>query len=133
MDYCFDSNTVIHLIRSTPVVQKNREKAEKNGSRFIIPPFVNYEILRGLFIKPIPAHEKAYVIICDNCSLEEMTVDAWECAARIYAELYVKHFTVKDSDIIIAAFCMVNGYTLVTANTKDFEHIDGLQRVNWSE
>ena len=133
MDYCLDSNTVIHLIRSTLVVQKNREKAEKNGSRFIISPFVNYEILRGLFIKSIPAHEKAYGIICDNCSLEEMTVDAWECAARIYAELYVKHFTVKDSDIIIAAFCMVNGYTLVTANTKDFENIDDLKLVNWAE
>jgi len=133
MDYCFDTNTIIHLMRGTPVVRKNREKAQKNGSRFIISPFVSYEILRGLIIKPIPAHEKAYAIICDNCSLEEMTTETWECAAQIYAELYIKHYTVKDADIIIAAFCMINGYTLVTANTKDFENIDGLQLVNWVE
>ena len=68
-----------------------------------------------------------------NCALGEMTVDAWERAANIYAELYAKRFTVKDADIVIAAFCMVNEYTLVTANTKDFENIDGMQFVNWTE
>ena len=133
MEYALDTNTIIHLMRGTPSVRENREKAQKSGARFIIPPFVNYEIRRGLIIKPIPAHEKAYAVICDNCSLEDMTADVWEHAARIYAELYAKHFTVKDADILIAAFCMVNGYTLITANTKDFENIDGLQFVNWVE
>jgi len=60
-----------------------------------------------------------------------MTANAWEHAARIYADLYAKHFTVKDADILIAAFCMVNRYTLITANTKDFVNIDDLQCVNW--
>lgn len=133
MEYAFDTNAVIHLMRGTQSVRENRGKAQKSGARFIIPPFVNYEVRRGLIIKPIPTHEKAYDVICDNCTLGEMTVDVWERAARIYAELYAKHFTVKDADIIIAAFCLVNGYTLVTANTKDFENIDGLQFVNWVE
>ena len=131
MEYAFDTNTIIHLMRGTQSVKENREKANKSGSRFIIPHFVNYEIMRGLMIKPIPQHEKAYAIICDNCSLEEMTVAAWNHAARIYAELYAKRFTVRDSDIIIAAFCMVKDYTLVTDNTKDFEIINGLKFVNW--
>jgi tRNA(fMet)-specific endonuclease VapC len=131
MEYAFDSNTIIHLMRGTPSVKKHREKAHDNGARFIIPPFVNYEIRRGLIIKPIPAHEKAYNVICDNCSIEEMTADVWEHAAKIYAELYNKRLTVSDADIIIAAFCIVNGYTLVTHNTKDFEHIKDLQFIDW--
>ena len=133
MDYAFDTNTVIHLMRGTQSVKKNRDKAKTTGSRFIIPPFVNYEIKRGLIIKPVPAHEKAYDIICANCSLEEMTVNVWLCAARIYAELYKKRYTVTDADILIAAFCMENGYTLITGNIKDFENMDGLQIVNWVE
>ena len=133
MKYAFDTNTIIHLMRGTHLIREHRENAQKEGSRFYIPPFVNYEILRGLIIKPISAHEKAYAVICDNCSLGEMTVDAWERAAQIYAELHAKHFTVKDADIIIAAFCIANDYTLVTSNTKDFENIDGLQMVNWTE
>ena len=131
MEYAFDTSTIINLMRGLHSVRENREKAYKSGARFIIPPFVNYEVRRGLIIKPIPKHEKIYAVICDNCSLGEMTTKAWERAAKIYAELYTKHFTVSDADILIAAFCIVNGYTLVTSNTKDFENIDGLQFVNW--
>ena len=133
MDCVFDTNTIIHLMRGTPSVRENREKIHKSGARFIIPAFVNYEVWRGLIIKPVPSHEKAYAVICDNCSLEEMVGGVWKRAARIYAELYSKHFTVKDADIVIAAFCIENGYTLVTANTKDFENIDGLQLVDWTK
>ena len=86
-----------------------------------------------ILIKPVPSHEKAYEIICANCSLEEMTENVWIRAAQIYAVLYAKHFTVKDADILIAAFCMENGYTLVTANIKDFENMDSLQLINWVE
>jgi predicted nucleic acid-binding protein len=122
---------VIHLMRGTPSVRENREKAQKSGARFIIPPFVHYEILRGLIIKPIPKHEQAYGIICDNCTIEDMPIDVWEQAAKIYADLYTKRFTVGDADIVIAAFCMINDYTLVTDNEKDFANIDGLKSVNW--
>ena len=39
----------------------------------------------------------------------------------------------KDGDIFIAAYCIVNDYTLVTDNTRDFSRIDGLKYVNWKE
>jgi predicted nucleic acid-binding protein len=133
MNYAFDTNTVIHLMSGTPSVQMNRDKATQSGAHFYIPPFVNYEILRGLIIKPIGKHKKAYDIICENCTLGEMTVFDWRRAAEIYAELYTKRFTVKDADIVIAAYCMVNGYTLVTSNTKDFENIDGLHILDWTQ
>ena len=39
----------------------------------------------------------------------------------------------RRDDILIAAFCVVNDYLLVTDNTKHFKDIDGLQFVNWVE
>ena len=131
MEYAFDSNTIIHLMRGTPSVKENLDMAKLRGARFIIPPFVNYEIRRGLIIKPVTSHEQAYAVICNNCDIEEMTETAWIRAAYIYAELYEKRLTVKDADIVIAAFCMANGYTLVTNNTSDFENIDGLRFIDW--
>ena len=133
MTYAIDSNIIIHLLRGTESVRKHRDNANNQGARFIIPPFVNYEIMRGFLCVSAPAKEAAYRRLCAYCSIGEMTVGAWERAAQIYAELYTKHFTVKDADIVIAAFCMVNDYSLVTDNTKDFENIDGLQFVNWVE
>ena len=130
-EYAFDTNIIIHLMRGTESVHENRKQAQASGARFVIPPFANYEVRRGLLIKSNPAHERAYSVICENCFLENMTADIWECASKIYAELYQKRFTVKDADILIAAFCIVNNYVLVTNNTKDFENIDGLQLINW--
>ena len=131
MKYALDTNTIIHLMRETDAVWENSVKAQESGARLVVPPFVHYEIRRGLLIRPSRKREKAYSIICDYCTLEDMHVDAWELAAKIYAELYEKRFSVEDADILIAAFCIVNGYTLVTDNIKDFENIEGLTVENW--
>ena len=133
MGFAFDTNAIIHLMRGTPSIRAKREHVVARGELFYIPPFVNYEIMRGLIIKPIDKHREAYQIICDNCVIGEMIVDVWVRAAEIYAELYTKRFTVRDSDILIAAFCIVNGHTLVTSNTSDFENIDGLIYEDWVE
>ena len=61
-----------------------------------------------------------------------MTTQALEVAARTYANLRKKGKTIGDADIMIAAFCVVNDYTLVTANIKHFTDIDGLQLVDWT-
>lgn len=131
MDYAFDTNIIIHLMRGTKSVEQKVDEARKNKSRFIIPYTVHYEIMRGLEIKKMPKYDKAFGIICSNSSVESITNEVWDKAALIYAELYMKRFTVADADILIAAFCIVNGYTLVTDNTKDFSNIDNLTLVNW--
>jgi len=131
MDYAFDTNIIIHLMRGTKSVEQKVDEARTNKSRFIIPYTVHYEIMRGLEIKKMPKYDKAFGIICSNSSVESITNEVWDKAALIYAELYMKRFTVADADILIAAFCIVNGYTLVTDNTKDFSNIDNLTLVNW--
>jgi tRNA(fMet)-specific endonuclease VapC len=132
MRYAFGSNTIIHLMRGNQNVRENRKNAQKRGNTFIIPPFVNYEILRGFLCVSAPSKERAYKQLCACCPIGEMTTAAWVQAAEIYAQLYKKRFTVKDADIVIAAFCTVNSYTLVTSNTKDFENIDGLSYEDWT-
>ncbi len=47
-------------------------------------------------------------LLYTNLTSERMTVDIWRRAARIYAELYTKRFTVKDADIIIALMNAIN-------------------------
>ncbi|MCL2198759.1 MAG: PIN domain-containing protein [Defluviitaleaceae bacterium] len=131
MRYALDTNTIIHIFLGTETVRNSRDNVIKQGAKLIIPPFVNYEILRGFLCQHAPKREAIYKKMRDNYAIGEMTTLAWEKAAQIYAELYAKRFSVKDADIIIAAFCIVNGYTLVTNNTADFENIGGLQIVDW--
>jgi len=50
-------------------------------------------------------------------------------AAEIRADFEAQGLSVgnNDADVLIAAHCIVNGYTLVTDNTKDFERIAELK------
>ena len=131
MTYALDTNTIIHILNDNKAVVLKRNEAVSAGSMFVIPPIVDYEIRRGLFYKPARKKEALYSAISSHYGIGEMAAIAWTRAASIYADLRRAGYTVGDADILIAAFCIVNGYTLVTNNTKDFEKIDGLLMVDW--
>lgn len=57
---------------------------------------------------------------------------AAEKAVEIYVSLH-KGNLIEDNDIFIAAISVVNDCTLVTANTRHFERVEGLNFVNWRE
>ena len=131
MTYALDTNTIIHILNDNNAVVLKRTEAVSAGNLFVIPPVVDYEIRRGLFYKPARKTEASYSAIISHYGIGEMTAIAWTRAASIYADLRRAGYTVGDADILIAAFCIVNGYTLVTNNTKDFENIDELLMVDW--
>jgi tRNA(fMet)-specific endonuclease VapC len=131
MTYALDSNTIIAILNNDKNVEEKGEKVIAMGCKFTIPPVVDYEIQRGLLYKPSPKKEKIYFSLRQRYGVGIMTPEMWVESAHIYDDLRKKGFTVGDDDIFIAAFCLLNGYTLVTRNTKDFENIAGLQHVNW--
>jgi len=131
MTYALDTNTLIFLLNNNEKVVERRNKAVFVGDRFIIPPIVDYEIQRGLLYKPSPKKESIYFSLRRHYGVGIMIPEMWIKSAHIYVELRKNGFTVGDDDIFVAAFCLLNGCTLVTRNTKDFENITGLQQVNW--
>lgn len=131
MKYALDTNVIISLLHPFSNICQKFDEAVERGDFIIIPPFVHYEMRRGFLCRSAPKKENAYQMLVKQYSVGKMNEEILECAARIYAELYIKRLTVKDADILIAAFCIVNDYTLVTDNTKDFENMDGLQYINW--
>ena len=108
-------------------------KANDMGHVFIIPAVVYYEIRRGLLAVNATKQMHGFERLCEIFYIEEMTIEAWEKAAQIWAALKTSGNTLgrDDGDVFIAAQCIVNGYTLVTDNANDFERIDGLKYINW--
>jgi len=131
MTYALDTNIIIAILVGDKNVGENWETSAASDSRFIIPPAVDYEIQRGLLYKPSPRKEKIYFLLRQHYGVGIMTPEMWIKSAQIYVDLRKNGFTVGDDDIFIAAFCLLNDYVLVTRNTKDFENIARLQRVNW--
>ena len=132
MTYALDTNIIINLLKNRPNVNKCLNDAVGSKIAVVIPPFVHYEILRGFFYKQSPSKEIAYQNMAANCPIGVMSTQILERAAKIYAILRKSGSTIGDADIMIAAFCIENGYTLVTTNTKHFKNVHGLQLADWT-
>ena len=132
MTYAIDTNIVIHYLRNEPNVRKRFMEIMNLGDIIVVPKIVDYEVRRGFTVQSAPAKERLYNALVGEtgfCSISEMNDESWECAEKVYAELYQKRFTVGELDMLIVAFCLVNDCTLVTNNTKDFANIEGLDLV----
>ena len=132
MIYALDTNIISFWIQKNLKVVERLSFAISQGSTIVIPPSTYYEIRRGFKHKAAPGKEFAFSLICQSYEVGEINLAAWETAADIYAHSRKIGKPIGDSDILIAAFCVVNGYTLVTNNTKHFENIEGLRFEDWT-
>jgi len=138
MIYVLDTNVIIRYLSKDEHVKKHFRQAAFGGWRLLIPRAVDYEILRGLALSKATRKSLVYADITSHlpmgqCEVVDMGEEVWKYAKRIYVELYQKGFTVGEIDILIGAYCLQHNYTLVTNNTKDFENINGLIIVDWTQ
>ena len=134
MIYVLDTNVIIHYLKEHENVKLCLHQAVTDGCELIIPRAVDYEICRGLGLLSATKKAAVYREITDpsgQCRIVNMGEEIWDIAKQVYLSLHRKGLTVGEIDILIGAFCLHHNYTLVTANTKDFEHIEGLRLVNW--
>ena len=90
-----------------------------------------YEVRRGLLASDATTKMKSFEELCAVLGISELTIPDMKTASAIYAKLKRQGNLIDDSDILIAAQCVENGYTLVTNNERHFERVDGLHFVNW--
>ena len=133
MTYALDTNIISYWIRKNEEVVKHLNLILRQGNKIVIPPTTYYEIRRGFKHKSAPGKEFAFSLMCKAYEIGTMNLTAWEEAANIYAYTRKAGKPVEDTDILIAAFCIVNGHTLVTHNTKHFEGVKDLLLVDWIE
>lgn len=133
MTYALDSDVISFLLRKDTQVEANFKKAVDNGFEYIIPPMVYFEVKRWLVVKNATAQLLRFEKLCRFTRDVTMDIVSWDKAIEIYAALAKRGQLIGDGDTLIAAYCIVNNYTLVTNNTDDFERVDGLQLINWKE
>ena len=132
MIYALDSNIISYLLKDNTVVYNWLDKILNEGGCCIIPPVAYYEIKRGLLFSKAIKKAVYFEELCCEFGIGIMDTPVLDEAAKIYAEHRANGQMIEDSDIFIAAFCVVNGYTLVTHNTKHFKNINGLYLTDWT-
>ncbi len=133
MIYALDSNILSALLKKDSHVEEQLKAAVDNNNQYVIPPIVYYEVKRWLVLKNATAQLKAFENFCRLIPKINIDLECLEKSIEIYATLMKQGTPVGDFDILIAAYCIVNGYTLVTDNIREFERIEELKYVNWKE
>jgi tRNA(fMet)-specific endonuclease VapC len=136
MIYALDTNIISFLLRA----KQNPEVAERfaaeieQGNDYVIPPLSYYEITWYLIRKKARAQLMCFHDLYQSAFVKTGMDEAdLLLAAQIRAHLEEQGKPIGDADILIAAYCMVNEYTLVTNNTRDFRRIEGLRLVDWKK
>ena len=129
MRYLLDTNVVIDILRDDKaVVQRYRLETLKRNKIFICP-IVYYEIVRGFKIVSASKRLKEFQNLSAQWGMLPFDMRSAEKSIDIYAQTHKQQ--IEDNDIYIAAISMVNRCTLVTANTRHFGRVEGLNFVNW--
>ncbi len=131
--YAVDTNIISFMLKKDRKLQAKVYKEVSEGQNVVIPPIAYYEIKRRLIGHHATEKMERYEQLCNTTGVDDMDVVTLDKAAQIYADLKKRGRLIEDSDILIAASCLAHDYTLVTNNTKHFEHIKGLDIVDWTK
>jgi len=131
MTYVLDSNTISYWLQKNNQIADRLKRTIRQGNEIVLSPVTYYEVRRGFKHKSTPGKEFAFSLMCKSYNIGEMNLVAWEKAADLYAMTRRIGNAIEDTDILIAAFCIVNNYTLVTNNVKHFDKFTELLFENW--
>ena len=132
MIYALDTNIISFIIKGNEVVRERYFDVVSKGVHCVIPLMVYYEVKRGLKANNAGNRLRSFENICSALGIANLTSADMDVAADIYAERKALGRLIDDGDLLIAAQCINNGYTLVTNNTKHFRDITGLEIVDWT-
>jgi len=129
MGVILDSSEIIALERSREVVENL--VAGREDELFGISVVTVAELLHGVERADTETRKirrQAFVEkIIEMIPVFPFDTGAARIYARIWASLLQRGFTVGAHDLIIAATAISLDYTVITANRRDFEKIEGLR------
>ncbi len=130
MRYLLDTNVIIDILRDDEKVIRRYQVETIKKNKIFICPIVYYEVIRGFKKGGATRKLENFLQLYKSWTMLTFDKDVSEKAADIYVKLHNGQ-TIEDNDLYIAANAIVNGCTLVTANTKHFGRVEGLNFVNW--
>lgn len=133
MIYALDTNIISYVLKDDESVINRYRQESINGNEYVMPIIVFYEIERWLLELGAKNKQAMFEEMCKTIPLGEFDKNVWIKAAELYVQTRKIGKPTGDADLLIAAYCIINDYTLVTNNTKDFERIDGVKLVNWKQ
>lgn len=129
-----DTSTIVNVLRGGSTAARTRFRAARaSGAPLVLSSLVLYELDFGAAISGRPAlHRQRYEELVAGLPVEALDAGDAVAAARVRRMLREAGSIIGAIDILIAGQALARGWSVVTANTKDFGRIDGLSIIDWS-
>ncbi|HEX4198875.1 MAG TPA: type II toxin-antitoxin system VapC family toxin [Caulobacteraceae bacterium] len=134
MILALDTNVIIDLVRGkAPAVRDRFNAALAAEQPMVASLIVLHELHFGCALHRDPAGELARVrVLLSRLEVEPLDEADMSSAARIRAALRGRGLTIGPYDALIAGQALARGWTVVTANTREFARIGGLNVIDWT-
>ncbi len=131
MIYALDTNILSYFLKKDEIIRERVILESSSGNQFVIPVVVYFEIRRWLLEKNALKQLSEFNALCVEVPVIGFGKGVWELAAELYVYTRKVGKPSEDADLLIAAQCINNNYTLVTNNIRHFEIMPNLNFVNW--
>ena len=132
--YMLDTNICSYIMRERPVsVLVRLQEVAESQNQIVISVITYYEMLLGTAGRNAsPRHAR----LVDAFVTRLSTILPWEAAAaekatRTKQDLAAKGTPIGGNDIMIAGHALAAECVLVTNNTREFSHVQGLRFEDW--
>jgi tRNA(fMet)-specific endonuclease VapC len=135
MRYLLDTSICIALLRdNSALVARRFEQAVTRHGPILLSSLVLCELWYGVHKSSRPAENTATLEKFLSGPVEVLRFDEHDArmAGAIRADLQRHGKTIGAYDTLIAAQCLRNEITVVTANTSEFRRVKGLRYEDWS-
>ena len=135
IEYCLDTNVCIDLIRGTSVpVRRRFKEAIDDGSVLGVSSVVLHELWYGVAKSAQRERNTERLQAFLSGPLEILYWDDADAraAGEVRAQVEKDGYTIGAYDALIAAQAVRRGIPVVTANTKEFKRVDGLDWEDWA-
>ncbi len=126
-----DTDILSYFLKGYPEVVNKLEAYEQSEGPVFISRITVVEVLGGLKAKNAERQEAQFRKFISTRQILEIGERTGEIAAVLIAFLYQNGLHSGSYDILIAATALENELVLCTNNTKDYQHLPGIQLANW--
>jgi tRNA(fMet)-specific endonuclease VapC len=135
VNYLFDTNAVVALLRDNPPkVRERYREAEKSGASFAVSSIVLFELWYGVEKSSRVSEntERLRVLLSGDLDLLDFDDEDAQTAGRVRSLLEKAGTPIGAYDLLIAGQALRRGLTVVTANASEFGRVSGLNWEDWT-
>lgn len=127
-----DTNILSYFLKGNPAVAESVRNYLKEYDYLSFSVLTYYETKSGLLYRDSRSQMERFEQLAETSEILEFDLAVANIASQIHSNLRGKGLLVAPADIFIGATAISSDYTLITANTKDFQNIPGLRYETWT-